>query len=133
MENLNPFWPTVQKMEGLCAVAAEWRDGMGSCFETCNTLFRLFPGQAKIVPCPKNCGCRHKVVDCPGDKILAVRRFDAERCDILELKPEDLELWELDVPKLGREVCKAFGCQSKPEDVGMQCTSQIGTWSADAV
>jgi len=133
MEPLNPLWQTLQNMRGLCAVTAEWREGMGDAFEPFSHMFQLCPRTAKLIPCPRNCGSAHKVTICPGGKILAVRRGDPNWCAILELAPEDITLWELNWPKFARAICKALGLDSKPEDLGMYRTAQIGTWSADAV
>jgi hypothetical protein len=65
--------------------------------------------------------------------LIAACRCDPWRCPDIPLTPADLEVWSLNWPKLGRALCHALGLDTKPAELGLDHTRQIGSWSADAV
>jgi len=54
-------------------------------------------------------------------------------CAPLSLSPTEIIPLQLNWGRLGRALCKAFGLDSKPADLALPNTRQIGSWSADAV
>src|SRR5580765_3836449 len=106
-------WPTLERIPDLFAVSAEWGEGMGEALEPFSNFFQLFPEQAKYFPCPRHCGCAHRVIHCDDGSILGLCRCKHPECEDLKLKPEEIALWELNRPKLARAICKALGIVSK--------------------
>ncbi len=131
---LAAFWQCIESVRGRCAVAAAWRRWLGEDFETCRSAFfkrRATP--AASFPCPHDCGCQHAVLPLPDGRLIAVCCCDEPRCEDLLLQPADLTLWELDVARLARALCGAFGLDSRFVEIGVANTWQIGSWSTDAV
>jgi hypothetical protein len=128
---MNPR-PTLERMPGLYAVAAEWGAGMGDALDPFRNFFQLFPTPAKYFPCPRHCGCAHVVIHCGDGSIFGRCRCKHWDCDDFKLTDEEITLWQLNLPKLSRAICKALGLTSKFHEFGPN-TFQIGTWSADAV
>jgi hypothetical protein len=65
--------------------------------------------------------------------LLAVCRCDEPHCPDLPLTPVEAVLLELSWTKLGRAICGALDLDSRPLDLGLINTRQIGSWSAAAV
>src|SRR6266446_5127997 len=63
--------------------------------------------------------------------LIAVCRCYPGRCDSFSLTVEDVTSLELDWPKLGRALCRAFGLVSKPANPGLFNALQIASWSPD--
>jgi hypothetical protein len=65
--------------------------------------------------------------------LLAVCRCDEPQCPDISLTATDAVLLELSWTKLGRAICRAFDLDSRPLDLGLINTRQIGSWSVAAV
>ena len=72
-----------------------------------------------------------EVYDPPA--LLAVCRCPEPHCPDIPLSPADAVLLELSWTKLARAICHAFDLDSRPRDLGLINTRQIGSWSAAAV
>src|SRR5260221_11920955 len=120
-------------VESTDALPSIWRERIGDQFPNFKAAFldaSLEP--AKSFLC-RQCGCGHDVtIHGPGD-IVAVCACDPWRCDDLVLTAADIEILELNWPKLARALCRAFGLDAKTADFGLWKTAQIGSWSCDAV
>jgi hypothetical protein len=130
------FWIALENIRGLSGVAAVWRKYTGEDFERCRAGFlERQPRQAKSVPCPRGCGCWHEVVaaSAPSESLRAVCRCDSWRCDDLELTAEEVVVWSLNRPRLGRALCRAFGLEPRHAAFSPGSMDQIGSWSADGV
>jgi hypothetical protein len=64
---------------------------------------------------------------------VAVCRCERWNCDAFPVAAEELTLWQLSWPRLGRAICAGLGLASRPAETGLFNTRQIGAWSADAV
>jgi hypothetical protein len=70
----------------------------------------------------------------PNGPITAVCACEAgDGCEDISLTPGDIELWQVNTAALGREIAAAFGCGSRPAELGLPSTWQVGAWSADSV
>ena len=128
------MFSALEKLPGLAAAAIEWRellhDNAGSDSQFLKPAGRL----VESCRCPLGCGCAHQVV--PADKGLfaAVCVCDASGgCEDMELRSEDLQVHELNVPKLAREIARALECRPLFSQMPVRQTWQIGAWSAAAV
>lgn len=66
--------------------------------------------------------------------ITAICRCDDHPgCPDLQLTPADLEVWSLNWPRLGRELCRGLELNHQFLQLPIPSTCQIGSWSADAV
>jgi len=120
---------------GTSAIPAIWRSRIGA-----DAQFDLFRSSflharsepATSFPC-RRCGCAHAItIHAPND-IVAVCTCDPWNCDELILTAADIQVLELNWPKLARALCQALGLDSRPADLALPNTRQIGCWSADAV
>ena len=153
-------WPALESSRGLISVPACWRSRLGEDYEPFRAAFLTKSARpAKFYPCPRGCGCMHEIVKTPSSKhesvqtslsdlelgawsldvdtaspfFLAVCRCEHAHCPDIPLTAADAILLELSWTKLARAVCQAFNLDSKPLDLGLLNTRQIGSWSAAAV
>jgi hypothetical protein len=66
-------------------------------------------------------------------ELVGVCQCESWNCDDLPLTVDDVTLWTLSWPRLGRGLCQAFGLQSNTADLHLPGTRQVGAWSAEAV
>ena len=115
------------------AVPAVWRRRIGAQFEVFRTAFlQSRPEPARFFPCQK-CGCAHEVIVHAPEDIVAVCACEPWNCADLKLTPADIQILELNWPKLARALCKALGLAARSVDFTAPNTRQIGSWSADGV
>jgi hypothetical protein len=115
-------------------VPAGWRALLGADYDAVAAAFlRPTAMQAGSYPCPRQCGCAHRVVRFPDGKIVAACECDPWNCDDLRLQPEDAVLWEVNWTRFSAGLRRAFELDRIEQDFGLPRTRQIGTWSADAV
>jgi hypothetical protein len=127
-------WPALEAIAGPCAVLAIWREYLGDTFDTFAPAFlQAIPEIVISFPCPRECGCWH-LVEPAGDGSF-IGRCDCRppNCHPLTLTQTDVTPFKLNRPKLDRDLCRAFSCDSKPTEFPFPNTSQIGSWSADIV
>jgi hypothetical protein len=131
--NCNP-WSCLEAIPGQTAVDFTWRTYFGSWFEPFKTAFlHQSPERATSVPCPRECGCQHKVVPHGDGQLIGVCQCESWNCEDIQLTAEDLTLWTLSWPRLGRALCQTLGLQAKTADLNLPATRQVGAWSTDAV
>ena len=112
-----------------------WREAAGDQYPALKILcLDPAPKITMSVPCPNNCGCDHDLIE-RHDKTsaLAICRCQPPACPDFEVSIEEATPLRINRPRLGRAICRALGCPSKPADLGIPHTSQIGSWSADGV
>jgi len=135
MPNLQPSsncWRALELIRGLSAVPAIWRPHLGRHFEPFQRAFLIArPEPARRFPCDQ-CGCAHEVTHVAG-QIVGVCACEPWNCRDLILAPGDLQVLELNWPKLARALCQVFGLHPKFTDLRIHNTVQIGSWSAEAV
>jgi hypothetical protein len=122
-------------VSGLTTFRSDWQSLAGAQFPALKLLClkdsTLQPGE---YPCPKNCGCSHRILRrSDGTGAVAACHCDPPNCPDFELTIEDITPLELDRPKLGRALCRALLLNTKPADLGLPYTTQIGSWSANPV
>jgi hypothetical protein len=146
------MWAELESARGLVAVSTVWRERFGEPFDLYQAaLLQRHGGLAEYYPCPTECGCAHKVFEVeppatsPADQatglsgtrrqrnFVAVCQCDEPVCADLQLDESDVTLWELSWQKLARNLCAALGLHSKPVDLGLLNTRQIGSWGNEAV
>ena len=127
-------WSCLEALPNQTGVTATWREHLGLSFEAFKSAF-LHAGlkAASSVPCLRECGCWHEVVRHADGELVGVCQCESWNCEDLQLTPEDLVLWTLSWPRLGRALCRALGLQAKTADLNLAATRQIGAWSTDAV
>jgi hypothetical protein len=146
-------WSSLESSRGLISVPACWRERLGDDFENFRAaVLSKSPEPAKYYPCPLACGCMHEIVPNENGRerdpgpILEPSTFNLQlstihaiclcpepNCPDILLTPDDAILLELNWAKLARSLCAALNLDSKPTDLGLLNTRQIGSWSADAV
>jgi len=129
----NP-WSCLEVIPGQTGVASIWRGHLGVWFEPFKTCFlHSLAERALSVPCPHECGCRHEVVCHEDGEFVGICQCESWNCADLQLTVEDLTVWTLSWPRLGRALCQALGLQGKRANLNLPATRQVGAWSADAV
>jgi hypothetical protein len=124
---MSSFWHSLEEIAGPAAVRAEWMRWVGPSFKIINANFLLCGKErALVVPCPKSCGCDHDIVEHDDGTLVGVCTCDPWKCENIALKPEDVEVWELDWERLGRAVAKAFRCEPRDGEFIAPGSVEIG-------
>jgi hypothetical protein len=121
-------------MYGLAGVPALWRSWLGGDFAVFGSSFlekRANP--ATSYPCAQECGCEHDLVERADGNFVAVCTCDPWNCDDFAVLRAEAALLELNWPRLGRAICKAFECDYRETDLHLPLTRQIGSKFANAV
>lgn len=127
-------WGCFEDLHGLVAVPAVWRARLRDDIETFSAAFlRKRRDPACSVPCPHGCGCAHEVVKHDDGRLVGVCQCEPWNCDDLTLLPADVELLELNLTKLGREVAKAFGAAAGETRLPVRGAVQVGAYGAAAL
>lgn len=128
-------WSTLEAIRGRAAVPVTWRKHLGDDFDLFRVEFlRRLPDPAQYYPCPIPCGClSHRVVIHGDNDIVAVCECEPWDCDNIVLKNEDVAVYELDMPSLGRAVTKAFGFRPRYSDMGIPATLEIGAYTEQGI
>jgi hypothetical protein len=126
-------WRCLEDIRGGLAVAIEWQASLNGDFGAFKAGFLRAGGTATRYPCPRGCGCAHRVVHQANGRIDAACDCEEWRCDDFHLKPDDIVLWELNRARLGRAICHALGIQSREQETGLHATQQVGAFSGEAL
>jgi hypothetical protein len=131
---LQDFWQALEAIPALSAVPKTWRAWLGDYFEPFkNTFLESKSYTVNFYPCPIHCLCAHVVCPLPDGSFVAKCECDPPECpDILLTRLEVIPLF-LDLKHLARVLCPTYGLHPTPLDFDLDRTSQIGSWSADAV
>lgn len=121
------------QLPGLAAPAHEWRSRLSAdAYHHALPLLRNSGRSATTMPCPDGCGCDHEVVDVGAP--VAVCTCEKEGgCPDIEVQPGELEIYEANVEKIGREIARAVNCRPVHADIGSGEMWQVGAWSASGV
>ncbi len=127
-------WRCLEQIPGLLAVPKIWQGLLGEHFEPFNAaFFQNWSRLASSFPCPLQTSCAYWLTHQPNGSILGVCQRDPRTCEDVTLTPAEVTPLQLNWARLGRALCKALNCESKPAELGLPSTLQIGAWSADAV
>jgi len=114
MQALTRFWRSLEMLIGWGTVTAEWKQMTNGEYHIVRRFLRPSEGLATFYPHPDP-GIRiYRVVTQGPDDHVGVCDETGERID---LKDEDLVLWELDRPVLGRALAAALGVRYDEEPV----------------
>jgi hypothetical protein len=129
------FWAALESVPGGSALYTTWSHQLGPDLETFTALFLRAKSTepAQFVPCPWKCGCFHKIVPQDNGTLHGLCQCDPPTCGAYTVLPAERVTWELDRPKIGRALCRAFGLDFKIAQLGLYHTIQIGSWSVDAI
>lgn len=127
-------WQLLETIPGPAAVPAVWKASLGTDFFIFRDAFlRTLPTPARSYPCPRDCGCAHKIVRHKDGTIVAVCRCEPSCCDDLHLTDQDISILELNWQKLGRAISKAFGFRARDAEVGIAHAVQVAGYGEQAV
>src|ERR1041385_6814970 len=144
-------WQSLEEIPGLVALLPVWRRRAGPehfpAFR--NLCLQVSPKIARLFPCPLATECAYRIIHLPAALNLLPSTInprlsastvaigfcqrDPHRCEHAQLSRDDITALQLNWQKLGREICKAFGLETKFSKLPIPNTVQIGTWSADSV
>src|SRR6059036_3964256 len=110
---MNP-WSCFESFPGLIAVPAVWRAGLAEHYHAFKLLcLESQPCLAQSFPCPRECGCFHRVNYNEDGTITATCACKPPTCEQLTLTLAEVTAMEVNRAELGRAICKAFGLDSK--------------------
>jgi hypothetical protein len=130
-------WSVIESSPAAGA-ALGWHQWLGPDFGAAAAFcLRETTRQAERVPCPRACGCGHRVVpvrngrapigDSQGKgRFIGVCDCEEPDCEDLHLGPADLVVWEVDLAKLGRAVARAFSLYARDGDCGVPGVVEVG-------
>jgi hypothetical protein len=128
------LWQSLEAIPVAAAVAAEWQSWTGELFPAFKTAFLQACGEpAASFPCPRECGCQHRVVPHASGQIVAVCECDPWNCDNIALTRDDVVMWQINRSKFGRAVAKAFDCDAKDTDLRIAGTRQVASFGDAAL
>lgn len=131
---MSNLWRGLEEVDGLAAVPAVWRASLGRDFDAFQRAFaRHGKRSAKSVPCLRECGCAHAIVRQGDGSLVGVCRCEPWNCDDLRLTAADVEVWEVNLPRLGRAVAKAWELDAKEASLGISGARQIASFGASAL
>lgn len=131
---MSNLWRALEAMPSLAAVPAEWRSYVGDGFEAVKANFlHRSSDEASSYPCPRGCGCAHRIVRHGDGRIVGICDCESWNCDDLKLTDADVTVYQLSWSRLGRGIAAAFGCDSRLREMGIPGTKQVGTFSGIAV
>ncbi|MCK4626404.1 MAG: hypothetical protein KAV00_13885, partial [Phycisphaerae bacterium] len=122
------FWRLLETRSSRVAVMAEWRTIARDSLPAIRPLLRPIDRPATAYPNPRPCGWPMKVVRHADSSIVAIDERDCRHR--LNLKPEDVVLYQLDLRKLRTALCELLSCVNiakTPVDQATLCL-QIGRW-----
>jgi len=129
--NSKGFWPALERIPGLAAVEAEWRNYMGNDYELGKAFLRPNGRLAASHPCvvPRGCGCNHDVIVHSDENIEAVCHCESG-CDTFALKRTDIVVYELDRTRLDSALAEVFGLiRASHSSTDLQETHLVGVYS----
>ena len=108
------FWKTLEafaESHPPSAVLASWRHYTGAEFGTMGNFLRASAQMAQLYPCLSETGCGdpHEVVALDDGRWLARSQEDMRYCPAIWLTEAELALYELDMERLGGELCRVLG------------------------
>jgi hypothetical protein len=125
---MNSPWRSLEEVRGLAAVAAEWRQHTGPDFDAFKAGFLQKAGRdAKSFPCPHRAGCTHEVRPRGHGFVGVCKDDDGTGCDDILLTKEEIEVWEVNLSRLGRAIAQALKCDAKDAKLGLDRTRQIAS------
>ena len=125
------FWPALEAVAGLSAVAAEWRLRFGDEYASAKSFLRPNGKWATSHPCTARpgCGCAHDVVEHGPNDIVAVCQC-GRHCPTFPLKKSDIALYELDRSAFDQAITGAFNLMGEPHsENGLHQTTLLGVYS----
>jgi hypothetical protein len=140
-------WQSLEEIPGLVALISAWQKHVGDCLPAFRALcLQVSPRTAHLFPCPLSWECVHRIIPLPEalnqlPSTLSLKpstiaigfcQREPSHCDHLEFSAEDITPLELNWQKLGRELGKALGLETKFANIHVPNTFQIGSWSADS-
>jgi hypothetical protein len=127
-------WGALEMVRGLVAVPAEWRARLRAHHDTFSGAYlRTRKTTVTSIPCPQGCGCAHEVVRHGDESLVAICRCEPWNCDDVTLTEADVELWELNEEKLGRELAKALDIDTRTRPLDIPGVMQIGAFGRAAL
>jgi len=125
---MNQAWRCLEELPGLSGVAAEWKRYAGTQFDPLRKGFlQKASRRASSIPCPTKIGCTHQVTPRGNGFVGVCKDDEGTGCDDIPLTAADVEVWELNFPRLGRAVAQALKCDLKDTALGLERTRQIAS------
>lgn len=125
---MNHAWRSLEEVGGLAAVPAEWRQHTGPAYDAFKAGFLQPAGRdAKSFPCPHKSGCAHEVRSRGHGFVGVCKEDDGTGCDDIPLTADEVAVWEVNFPRLGRAIARALECDAKEAGFGLGRTRQIAS------
>jgi hypothetical protein len=122
------LWLAIESVQGLAAVTLDWQMLAGTQFPVMKGFLRQTSEQVASYPCPRECGCGHRVVRHGDGRIVAVCECDDCSCDTLKVSEDDLRVMEFNSAKFARALANALGCEVREAKVEIEGVRQIGVF-----
>jgi len=125
------LWSVIESAPKAAAASA-WHQWLGPEFGAAAALF-LHKTDRKVdrVPCPHGCGCAHVVP--PRVPLVGVCECEDSDCEDIQVREEDLVVWEVDLEKLGQKVARALELPRRDRATSETSAREIGMFGGDGV
>lgn len=126
MRRLPNLWRSLERIPGLLAVPAVWRQQCGEDYAFIHPHLRPTDMVGSAYPCPNNFGeCPRRIVDYGDDEFTAICRDPHYSCDTVPLAPREALLHDLDLNTFLQPVLRAAAI--RPEHLRDRLP---GVWTA---
>ena len=107
------FWRALDELPGAATDRRDWQRRLAEEFVLARRYLRKTGRRAVSIDCPSpgGAGCPRAVIRLSSGGLRAVCRSDEGQCDPVALTPDDLDVLELDLPRLGQDLAAAFAAQ----------------------
>lgn len=107
------FWRALNELPGAATDRRDWQLRLAEEFIPTRRYLRKTGRRAMSIDCPSpgGAGCPRAVIRLSSGSLRAVCRSDEAQCDPVALTPDDLDILELDLPRLAQELAAAFAVQ----------------------
>jgi len=125
------IWQTLERVNGLAAVTAEWQALLASDYEAFRKFLRPTSQHATCYPCLATppCGCAHEVIIHAPNDIVAVCRCEPQDCETTAVQRQDLVIYEVNLGALGESIASTLGLVRDNTVVAdLRRTLRVGTY-----
>lgn len=115
MRDLNRFWQSLERVRGLKAVPAFWRELCGPDFDLIRQHLRATDIIGALYPCPHPSSghCPRRIVDYGDGHYAAVCRDPYKVCPDVPLEPRDVVVHELGLAGLTQSLAAPLGIRAQ--------------------
>jgi hypothetical protein len=118
VRKLTHLWQALERIPGLKTTTPYWELHCGPDYEVIRPFLQSTDFSGGTYPCgaTERDGCCREILECGGDKIVAICREEWDPCDEVALCGDDRVLYELDLQSFMSAIAAALGVRSQSSE-----------------